>query len=115
MVESILNTIKKMLGIPTDDTAFDSEIIVHINSAFMALNQLGVGPVDPFYISDNTIEWTSFTTDINKYEAIKTYIYQCVRINFDPPGTSFHLEALNRSKQELEFRLSVQVPIPPTI
>lgn len=113
MVESILNTIKRMLGIPDSDTAFDVDIIVNINSAFMVLNQLGVGPTDVYSITDATPVWSDFLTDPTMYSAVKSYIYMKVKVVFDPPGTSFLLESFNKQILELEWRLNVQVPIPP--
>lgn len=113
MVDSILDTIKKMLGIPTNDTAFDSDILVGINSAFMILNQLGVGPETVFSIEDKDATWVDFLTEEVMYSAVKTYIYLFVRLVFDPPATSFVLEALRSQKAELEWRLNVQVPVPP--
>jgi hypothetical protein len=116
MVESILDTIKQMLGIPSTDTAFDNDILVNINSAFMVLHQLGVGPeLSPYSIEDNTPTWVDFLTDTVYYSVVKTYIYLKVKVVFDPPGTSFLLDAMQRQIQELEWRLSVQVPIPPEV
>lgn len=114
MTESILDTIKKMLGIPTTDTAFDTDIIVHINSVFMILNQLGVGPETVYSIEDDTETWIDFLTDSVMYSAVKTYMYLKVRTLFDPPGTSYHLTSVENQIKELEWRLNVQVPIPPT-
>lgn len=108
MTESILNTTKTLLGIAISDTAFDAEIVTHINSAFMVLNQLGVGPADPFMIEDHTTEWSSFSVDLPKMAAVKTYIFQKVRMMFDPPTLSFVLDALKNQINELEFRLAVQ-------
>ena len=113
MVDSILNSIKKMLGIPSTDLAFDEDILVNINSAFMTLNQLGVGPDTVYSINDATPKWIDFLTDSVMYSAVKTYIYLKVKIVFDPPGTSFLLDAMQRQIQELEWRLNIQVPIPP--
>ena len=113
MTDSILDTIKQMLGIPSTDTAFDTDIIVHINSIFMALNQLGVGPATVYNITDNTAVWTDFTTDVVMYSAVRSLIYLKVKMAFDPPGTSFTQEAFKNQIQEWEWRLSVQVPIPP--
>lgn len=112
-MESILNTIKQLLGIPIEDTAFDTDVIVGINSAFMNLNQLGVGPDTVYSIQDSDQLWSSFLVDEPMYAAVKTYIYLKVKMVFDPPATSFILDAMGRQIQELEWRLSVQVPIPP--
>jgi len=115
MTDSILNTIKQMLGIPSTDTAFDTDIFVNINSTFMILHQLGVGPETVYSITDSTPLWSAFLTDVALYQAVKTYIYLKVRLVFDPPGTSFHLTAIENQIKELEWRLSVQVPIPPEV
>lgn len=111
MTKSILDTIKTMLGIPSTDVAFDTDILVNINSAFMILNQLGVGPETVYSIEDKTPVWTDFLTDPALYQAVVTYMYLKVKVVFDPPGTSFLLEAYNKQIQELEWRLNVQVPI----
>lgn len=113
MTESILNTIKQMLGIPTTDTAFDTDIIININSAFMVLNQLGVGPDTVYSISNSTPVWSDFLTEVSMYSAVKTYIYLKVKLTFDPPGTSFLLDAIKNQILEYEWRLTAQVPIPP--
>lgn len=114
MEDSILTTIKKMLGISEADIAFDEDVLVNINSAFMVLHQLGVGPTTVFSIDDATAVWTDFlATEMDMYSALKTYIYLKVRLVFDPPGTSFHLTAIENQLRELEWRLTVQVPIPP--
>lgn len=113
MADSILDTIKAMLGIPSTDTAFDTDIIVNINSALMVLNQLGIGTENVFTIEDTSAVWADFMTETELYPAAKTYIYLSVRLAFDPPATSFHIEAINRQLAELAWRLTVQVPIPP--
>jgi hypothetical protein len=115
MLESILNTIKKMLGLSIDDTSFDVDILVNINSAFMILNQLGVGPEEAFSIQDSSIEWPAYFLTDTIYEAVKTYIYLKVKLMFDPPTTSFHISAIERQVVELEWRLTNQVPIPPEV
>lgn len=113
MEESILNTIKKMLGLLVDDTGFDVDIITNINSVFMILNQLGVGPESAFYIEDAILKWSDFLTDQETYMGVKTYVYLKVKLMFDPPSNSFYLASIERQVQELEWRLTTQVPIPP--
>lgn len=110
-MESILTSIKKMLGITSDYTIFDSDIIMHINTVLMTLNQLGVGPDEPAFIKNELDTWEKIFGDRKDIEAIKTYIYIKVRIVFDPPTSSFVLEALNRTASELEWRLNVQAEI----
>lgn len=107
-MESILTTIKKMLGITADYDHFDADIIVHINTALMTLNQLGVGPDKPAFISSDMETWKGVFGDIENVEAVKTYIYLKVRMVFDPPTSSFVMEAMNRQASELEWRLNVQ-------
>lgn len=109
MEGSILNTIKQLLGIQSDYTAFDADIVVHINSAFMALNQLGVGPTECFSIDGSGENWAEFVDKSIDLEAVKTYIYLKVRTIFDPPSSSVVMEAMNKNISELEWRLNVQV------
>lgn len=108
MSDSILDTIKQLLGLEAEDTAFDTDVIVHINSALMTLNQLGVGPSSAFSIQDKSDAWEDFLDESTDLEAVKTYIYLKVRTVFDPPSSSAVLEAMNRSVSELEWRLNVQ-------
>lgn len=106
-MDSILTSIKKLLGLDADYTQFDADIIMHINSTFMVLNQLGVGPSTPYTISDSTATWDDFIDD-GSSEAVKTYIYMKVKILFDPPSSSFVLESLKNQISEYEWRLNVQ-------
>lgn len=107
MDESILTSIKKLLGVPKDYEHFDQDIIMHINSVFMILNQIGVGPSDGFSISDKTAIWSDFVSDNKKFEAVKSYMYMKVRIMFDPPLSSAVTECINRMISEMEWRLNV--------
>lgn len=108
MEESILTSTKKILGIAADYTAFDLDVITHINSAFSTLTQLGVGPAAGFVIEDNTLKWADFVdADDHQYSSVKTYVYLKVRMLFDPPSTSYVIDALNKQIQELEWRLNV--------
>lgn len=109
MEGSILDTIKQLLGIQSDYTAFDADIVVHINSAFMTLNQLGVGPTECFSIDGSGENWAEFVDKSIDLEAVKTYIYLKVRTIFDPPSSSVVMEAMNKNISELEWRLNVQV------
>lgn len=107
MEESILTTIKKMIGLTEYDTIFDPDIIVYINSAFMDLYQIGVSE-SPFSISDKSSKWEDFLEDLTKIGYVKTYIFIKVRLIFDPPQTSFLLEALSRQLEQIEWRLNAQ-------
>jgi hypothetical protein len=109
IIDSILDTIKKLLGIEADYTQFDQDIAIHINSAFFNLHQLGVGPVGGFSITDNTDEWADFVGTRVDIEAVKTYIYLKVRLLFDPPQTGYLVDAVKSQILECEWRLNVQV------
>lgn len=104
-IPSILTSIKKLLGVEEEYTHFDSDIIIHINSAFMNLNQIGVGPTSGFRIQDATSEWSDFIerTDL---EGVKTYIYLKVRLIFDPPQMGYLVDAIKDQIKELEWRLN---------
>lgn len=107
-MESILISIKKLLGIAEEYTQFDADIIMHINSVFTTLTQIGVGPSEGFYIEDETAEWTDFVSDLTKLQAVKTYTYLKVRLVFDPSSLgSATLAAYERQIQEFEWRLNV--------
>ena len=106
-MESILTSIKKLLGIEEDYEDFDPDIIMHINSVFMILNQLGVGPSEGFSIQDAESVWTDFMPVGSNLAAVKSYIYLKVRLMFDPPSGSAVMEAINRTISELEWRLNV--------
>lgn len=108
MDESILVSIKKMLGIDESYTHFDADIIMNINSVFMILNQLGVGPSKPFMITGEDEEWSDFIEE-GYIEAVKTYIFLRVKVIFDPPTSSFVLDAYNKRIDELEWRMNVIV------
>lgn len=106
-MESILTSIKKMLGIIEDYTQFDQDIIMHINSVFMILTQLGVGPNEGFSIKDKSTTWDEFLSDNKKIESVKSYMYLKVKLLFDPPLSSAVLESTNKLISELEWRLNV--------
>ena len=108
-MENILDSIKKLLGIDEADLNFDQELIMHINSVFMVLNQLGVGPVGGFKISSNEEMWTDFVGTRLDLESVKSYIYLKVRLLFDPPQNSFLVGAIEKQIEENEWRLKVQV------
>ncbi|NBH27239.1 hypothetical protein D3Z60_15885 [Lachnospiraceae bacterium] len=109
MEESILASIKKLLGIPEEYKQFDADIIMHINSAFSILTQLGVGPSNGFSISDEEKEWHDFIGDDGKIEMVKSYIHLKVKLLFDPPLSSAVIEAINQMVKELEWRINVAV------
>ena len=108
-MESILTSIKKLLGIEEEYTQFDADIIMHINTVFLNLTQLGVGPSEGFLIEDDAAVWEDFIGDSSQLQAVKTYMYLKVKLLFDPPLSSSVVESMNRMIAELEWRLNVAV------
>lgn len=109
MDDSILDSIKKILGMPPDYDAFDTDLVIHINSVFGILAQLGVGPVGGFSISDNTTLWKAYLGDSKDLEMVKSYIALKVRLVFDPPTIGAVMDAAKEQIREYEWRLNVQV------
>lgn len=107
-MESILNSVKQLLGVDETETHFDTDIIIHINSAFSILNQMGVGPETTFNIIDEKPIWSDFTNEDLDYSEVKTYVYLKVKMIFDPPSSSSVMDAYKRQIDELEWRLSVR-------
>lgn len=110
-MESILTSVKKMLGITEEYEHFDSDIIMHINSVFMILNQLGVGPSKGFSITDKFAIWEDFLQGEENLESVKTYMYMKVKLLFDPPMSSAVMESMKQMISELEWRLNVQAEL----
>lgn len=109
MSDKILENVKKVLGIATDYDVFDQDVIMHINTAFSTLNQLGIGPAQGFAIEDDEdVTWSAFLGVDPRVNNVKTYVYLRVRLLFDPPGTSFAIEAIQSQIKELEWRLNEQ-------
>ena len=107
-MDSILTSVKKTLGIPAEHDQFDLDIIIHINSVFDILTQLGVGPEEGFMIEDDTTTWDEFITD-QRLNLVKTYMYMKVRFLFDPPTSGIVTGAQQELIKEMEWRLNVQV------
>jgi hypothetical protein len=108
MSDSILANTKKLLGLVDDYTAFDDDIIIHINSVFMILNQMGIGPENGFAIEDASATWDYFLDDDLRLSSVKSYMYLRVRMLFDPPTTSYLITAIKEQIQEIEWRLKTQ-------
>lgn len=106
-MDSILTSIKKLLGITEEYEHFDTDIIININSVFATLHQLGVGPTKAFSIKDKTAVWSDFIGDVENIESVKTYIYLKTKMVFDPPQSSSVAESYNNLISELEWRLNV--------
>lgn len=105
---SILDTIKKLVGIPSDYYIYDLDLVIAINSSFMILNQLGVGPEKPFSIKGSSETWKDFFGDEEIFELAKSYIYLRARLLFDPPASGVLHEAVERQISEFEWRMHVQ-------
>lgn len=112
-MESILDSIKKLLGITNDYTHYDDDIIMYINSVFPTLRQLGVGPIEGFTIKDSGSVWSDFISEEHEeFESVKTYIYMKVKLIFDPPLSSSVIEMYKEFIKEFEWRLNVDVETP---
>jgi len=105
---SILTSVKKLLGIEEEYEHFDMELILNINSVFTILNQLGLGPIEGFSIEDKEDTWDSFLEDRNDLNAVKTYVYMKVRLMFDPPQMGYLVDSIKKQCDEFEWRLNVQ-------
>ena len=104
-MESILTSIKKLLGIAEEYTHFDEDLIMHINSVLTILTQMGIGPSTGYIITDKDDTWDEFIDNKIYLEAVKTYIHLKVKLVFDPPLSSAVTEAMNKMISELEWRL----------
>lgn len=109
MNDSILTSIKKLLGITADYTVFDPDIVLHINSVFFILRQLGVGPESGYSITGATDRWSDYLSDISMLESVRTLVYLRVRVLFDPPQNGTLMQALKDNIAELEWRLNSEV------
>lgn len=114
MNDSILTTVKKLLGISDEYEHFDLDIIMHINSALSVLSQLGVGSKDGFVIDDASQTWADFLHDDPRLNFVKSYVYLKVKLVFDPPLSSAVLDAMNRQISELEWRINAEVDPSPS-
>jgi hypothetical protein len=106
-MDSILLSIKKLIGIEEDYDHFDQELVMNINTIFMTITQIGVGPETGFFITSADESWSDFSEDMNAIHGIKTYIALKTKLIFDPPSSSFVLESMQRQIAELEWRLNI--------
>lgn len=107
MERRILVSVKKNLGLAADYDAFDEDVLTYINSAFSTLNQLGVGPDRGFRISDNQAVWEDFIRDDPRFDSVKSFMYLSVKLEFDPPTTSYAIASAERRLEEYTWRLNV--------
>lgn len=108
MTESILNSTKHALGLTDEYTVFDDVVILHINTAFSEFTQLGVGPKEGYFITDADNVWTEFLGESKRLELTKTCLYMKVKLIFDPPETSFAIDAINKVIERLEWRMNFE-------
>ena len=109
-MESILDTIKQLLGIPTDDDSFDTDVKVNINAAIFTLSQIGIGPSNGYIVTSNTQMWNDYIgSSLINLEGVKNYIYLKTKLIFDPPTNSTTIQAINESLKELEWRMQLAV------
>ena len=106
-MDSILTSIKKLLGIAEDYEHFDQDLIIHINSVLSVLTQLGVGPSQGFSIEDENATWDDFIPEDKRLSSIRSYVYMKVKLLFDPPLSSSVMESMNRMISEFEWRLNI--------
>lgn len=105
-MDSILISIKKLLGIDEDETPFDIDIMMHINTAIATLTQIGIGPKEGFFIESKYDLWEDFVSE--NLQSVKTYIYLKVKLIFDPPSSSTVIDSMERTIKEIEWRLNIE-------
>lgn len=109
-MDSILTTIKKLLGIDETDVSFDTDIIVSINTAIPFLSQMGIGPPNGFIVTSNDQKWTDYISDATiNLEGVKSYLYLKTKLIFDPPTNSTVIQSIDNSLRELEWRMMLAV------
>lgn len=113
MEESILVTVKKLLGLTAEYNVFDTDILSYINSSMMTLQQIGVGPITGFIVTGYDETWSDFLPDDRNCEMVKAYIALSVKQMFDPPTSSFVMDSITRKMEEMEWRLREQAEFNP--
>ena len=108
-MDSILISIKSMLGVQEEFTGFDGTIMSAINTAIFSLNQVGIGPVDGMTVVSTDQTWSELYDGVSNLEAVKSYIYLKTKLIFDPPATSFLLQSIDSQMTEALWRLSIEV------
>lgn len=111
-MESVLTSIKKLLGMGEDYTAYDTDVMIHINSVFADLKRLGVGPPEGFKVTGPYETWSDFIGDVIDFESVKTYVYLRVRLLFDPPSSAAAIEAMKAQADKYEWLLNVSAETP---
>lgn len=109
MTDSILGSVKSMLGLPTEDTGFEPELILHINSVLADLAQLGVGPDEGFVITGSSQIWSDLTDSEKVLNGVQSYVFHRVKMLFDPPQVGYVVTAVEKMIEKAEWRISVAV------
>lgn len=104
---SILKSMKKLLQLPADYDHYDLDVMIHINSVFSTLHQLGVGPKDGFQITGEEEKWADFVGSDPRLNSVQSYVYAKVKLLFDPPSNAFLVTSLEKIISEFDFRLLV--------
>lgn len=107
MTDSILNSVKHAIGGDINGSAFDADLIMHINATFNILQQMGIGPDTNFRIEDDSAVWSDFVGD-DELPMVQSYMYLKVRLLFDPPSSSFVLDSMRNQAEEMEWRMNVE-------
>lgn len=105
--DSILTSIKKLMGLTEEYDAFDQDILILINSVLFELEQIGVKAKDGFVLSDKTSVWSDYSDDDRLLNALKPYIYMKTKLTFDPPTSSGALDSMNRIIDRFEWRINL--------
>ena len=109
MIESILDSTKKELGMDPEYRYYDPDIVLHINSILAILTQAGVGPEDGFRITDEKTTWTEFIGEANYLNFVKSFVSLRVKLLFDPPSNSSLIKAIETQAEEFLWRINVAV------
>ncbi len=107
MTNSILTSTKKLLNLPEDYDEFDQVILMNINAVFSDLEQLGIGPPGGYMIEDESANWDDYLSNDYRLNNVKMLMYFKVRMAFDPPDTSYHINAIQEQIKELTFRINL--------
>ena len=112
-MSSILTDVKELSNLSADNTSYDTQVIIYINTLFGFLNQMGVGPATPYSIEDSSEEWADFSPDKFIQTTSRLYVTSKTKLLFDPPITVAHIEALKSIIAESEWRLQSYIIAPP--
>lgn len=108
MIDSILNSTKKTLGLAEDYPAFDEDILMHLNSVFADLYQLGIGPQNGYQVTGEDQTWSDYLGSDYRLNSVRSYVYLRVRFLFDPPQAGFHISAMKEQIEKMEWRITAQ-------